>query len=101
MGRLRRGAGAAAAGSLGGRVRGVSADAADVLRRTGQGWTAWWAARQQDLGMRGLCTDRTATVIIAGRAFVQNLRRGNYELALDAPPALRVATAFTELAQAI
>jgi len=51
--------------------------------------------------MRGLCTDRTATVIIAGRAFVQNLRRGHYELALAAPPALRVATAFTELAHAI
>jgi transposase-like protein len=51
--------------------------------------------------MRGLCTDRTAAVIIAGHAFMQNLRRGHYELALDVPPALRVATAFTELAQAI
>ncbi|MFC4046792.1 hypothetical protein ACFO1B_51000 [Dactylosporangium siamense] len=27
--------------------------------------------------------------------------RRHYELAVDAPPALRVATAFTELAQAI
>jgi len=32
---------------------------------------------------------------------VQNLRRGHYELALDVSPALRLATAFTELAQAV
>jgi transposase-like protein len=51
--------------------------------------------------MRGLRTNNTAQVIIAGHAFLQNLRRGHYELAIDAPPALRVATAFTELAQAI
>jgi transposase, IS6 family len=51
--------------------------------------------------MRGLRTDRTAQVIIAGHAFVQNLRRGHYELGLDTQPALRVAVAFTELAQAI
>jgi transposase, IS6 family len=49
--------------------------------------------------MRGLRTDRTAQVIIAGHAFM--LRRGHYELRLDAPPALRVAAAFTDLAQAI
>jgi hypothetical protein len=51
--------------------------------------------------MRGLCTDRTAQVVIAGHAFMQNLRRGHYELGLDVPPALRVAAAFTELASAI
>ena len=51
--------------------------------------------------MRGLLTDKTAQVIIAGHAFMQNLRRGHYELGLDAPPALRIAAAFTELAQAI
>jgi transposase-like protein len=51
--------------------------------------------------MRGLQTDRTAQVIIAGYAFMQNLRRGRYERGLDAPPARRVAAAFTELAQAI
>ena len=50
---------------------------------------------------RGLRTDQTAQVIIAGHAFMQNLRRGHYELGLDAPPALRIAAAFTELAQAI
>ena len=51
--------------------------------------------------MRGLRTDLTAQVIIAGHAFMQNLRRGHYELAVDAPPATRVAAAFTELAHAI
>jgi hypothetical protein len=40
-------------------------------------------------------------VIIAGHAFMQNLRRGHYELANEAPRALRVGAAFTELAQAI
>jgi hypothetical protein len=51
--------------------------------------------------MRGLRTDRSAQVVIAGHAFVQNLRRGHYDLAVDVRPALRVAAAFTELAQAI
>jgi transposase, IS6 family len=51
--------------------------------------------------MRGLQTDRTPPVLIAGHAFAQNLRRGHYELAVDAHPALRVAAAFTELGQAI
>jgi transposase-like protein len=51
--------------------------------------------------MRGLQTDRTAQTIIAGHAFMQNLRRGHYELGLDAPTGLRVAAAFSELAQAI
>jgi transposase-like protein len=51
--------------------------------------------------MRGLRTDKTAQVVIAGHAFMQNLRRGHYELAVDALPAVRVATAFTELARAI
>ena len=31
--------------------------------------------------MRGLQSDRTASVVIRGHAFVQNLRRGHYELA--------------------
>jgi transposase-like protein len=51
--------------------------------------------------MRGLRTDRTATVIIAGLAFMQNLRRGHYELATQLPRPLRIAAAFTELARAI
>jgi hypothetical protein len=51
--------------------------------------------------MRGLRTDQTAQVIVTGHAFIQNLRRGHYELAPDTPPALRVAAAFTELARTI
>jgi hypothetical protein len=39
-------------------------------------------------------------VVVAGQAFMQNLM-GHYELAVDGPPATRVAAAFTELAQAI
>jgi len=52
--------------------------------------------------MRGLRTDRTATVVIRGHAFVQNLRRGHYELGVQARhERLRVAAAFDELAGAI
>src|SRR5215468_3472952 len=36
--------------------------------------------------MRGLRTDQTAQVIIAGHAFMQNLRRGYYELGVNAHP---------------
>ena len=36
-----------------------------------------------------------------GHAFIQNLRRGHYELATDATARDRVAVAFTELAHAI
>jgi len=38
--------------------------------------------------MRALQTDRTAQVVIAGHAFMQNLRRGHDELGVDAAPAL-------------
>ena len=51
--------------------------------------------------MRWLQTDRSAQVVITGHAFIQNLRRGHYELAIDSPSALRIVTAFTELSQAI
>jgi IS6 family transposase len=48
--------------------------------------------------MRGLKQDRSARVIIAGHAFIQNLRRGHYELAAEAPVNRRRAVAFDELA---
>jgi transposase-like protein len=51
--------------------------------------------------MRGLKQDRSARVIIAGHAFVQNVRRGHYELAVEVPVSQRVAVAFDELALAI
>jgi transposase-like protein len=51
--------------------------------------------------MRGLKADAGARVVTAGHAFVQNLRRGHYELAVDEPVQLRVAVAFDELAMAV
>jgi transposase-like protein len=51
--------------------------------------------------MRGLKRRRTTAVIAAGHAFVQNLRRGHYELGIEVPANQRVAAAFTELAAAI
>jgi transposase-like protein len=50
---------------------------------------------------RGLRSDRNAQIVIAGFAFLQNLRRGHYELATEAPRQLRVTAGFTELARAI
>ena len=51
--------------------------------------------------MRGLKQDRSARIVIAGHAFVQNVRRGHYELAIDGPVNRRVTVAFNELALAI
>ena len=52
--------------------------------------------------MRGLQTDRTASIVIRGHAFVQNLRRGHYELGVEAEDArLRLAAAFDQLAEVI
>jgi transposase-like protein len=52
--------------------------------------------------MRGLRTARTASTVIRGHAFVQNLRRGHYELGVEARHVrLRLAAAFDELAEAI
>jgi len=51
--------------------------------------------------MRGLKQDRSTRVVIAGHAFVQNLRRGHNELAVDGPVNRRVPVAFDELALAI
>ena len=47
---------------------------------------------------RGLKRDRTASIVIRGHAFIQNLRRGHYELGIDASPGLTLAAAFDELA---
>ncbi len=51
--------------------------------------------------MRGLKRDGTASVVIRGHAFIQNLRRGHYELGVEALPGLTTAAAFDELAQVI
>jgi transposase, IS6 family len=51
--------------------------------------------------MRGLNQDRNARIVLAGHALVQNLRRGHYELAVEAPVTRRLAVAFDELALVI
>ncbi len=51
--------------------------------------------------MRHLRNDRTAVVVIAGHAFVQNLRRGHYSLTAGLPISVRLAAAFEELSRAI
>ena len=51
--------------------------------------------------MRGVKWLRCAQVVCRGHAFVQNLRRGHYELAHDTEPGRRLEAIFTELALAI
>jgi transposase-like protein len=80
--------------------------APEAVHRTEQYANNWVEADHGQLKrrlrpMRGLRTDASASVIIPTHAFVQNLRRGHYELAVDEPPKLRVAAAFAEPALAI
>jgi transposase-like protein len=75
-------------------VKNCRAEAASLLRDHGR-----LKARLRP--MRGMKTDRTANIVIRGHAFVQNLRRGRYELGSEAAPAFRLATAFDELQLAI
>jgi IS6 family transposase len=51
--------------------------------------------------MRGLNQLRCAQVISTGHAFVQNIRRGHYELGVEDVVNLRVLAAFDELARTI
>ena len=51
--------------------------------------------------MRGLKRIRDAQTVYSGHAFVQNLRRGHYELGLDTEPGRRFEAIFNELALAI
>jgi transposase-like protein len=51
--------------------------------------------------MRGLKQDRSARVVIAGHALMQNIRRGHYELAVEEPTIRRPAVAFEDLILAI
>ena len=54
-----------------------------------------WTARLQP--MRGLKTLRSARVVSAGHAFMQNVRRGHYALGVDVSPRNRLTAVFTEL----
>jgi transposase, IS6 family len=51
--------------------------------------------------MRGLKQLHCTRVISAGHAFIQNIRRGHYELGIEEVVNRRVPAAFGELAQAI
>ena len=51
--------------------------------------------------MRGLKRHRSARILAAGHAFVQNLRRGHYDIATDVPDRHRLRIAFDDLALAI
>jgi IS6 family transposase len=51
--------------------------------------------------MRGLKHHRSARILAAGHAFVQNLRRGHYDIATDVPARHKLRTIFDELALAI
>jgi transposase-like protein len=51
--------------------------------------------------MHGVKTMTGLRILAAGHAFIQNLRRGHYEIAADHPRQLRLAAAFRHLATAL
>jgi IS6 family transposase len=51
--------------------------------------------------MHGVKTMRSLRTVAAGHVFVQNLRRGHYELTADLPAHDRVRVAFTDLARCL
>ena len=51
--------------------------------------------------MRRLKRHRSARILAAGHAFVQNLRRGHYDIAAEVPSRHRLRAAFDDLALAI
>ena len=51
--------------------------------------------------MRGLKRHRSARILAASHAFVQNLRRGHYDIATHVPARHKLRTAFDELAVTI
>jgi IS6 family transposase len=51
--------------------------------------------------MRGLKRHRSARIIAAGHAFVQNVQRGHYAIATEAHDHHRLPAVFDDLAQAV
>ena len=51
--------------------------------------------------MRGLKTISSLRTVATGHAFVQNLRRGHYEITVDVPVHARVRVAFDDLARCL
>jgi DDE domain len=76
--------GAGVPGRAGGPPTGGVAPHRAIREQPGRGRSRQLKARLRP--MRGLKQDRSARVIIAGHAFIQNVRRGHYELAVQEPP---------------
>jgi IS6 family transposase len=57
--------------------------------------------KAQSRPMRGLKTLRSTRVASAGHAFIQNLRRGHYELGADVDPRYQLPVVSTEFAHTI
>jgi hypothetical protein len=51
--------------------------------------------------VRGLKRHRSARILAAGPAFVQNLRRGHYDIVTESPNCHRLRIAFDDFALAI
>jgi len=51
--------------------------------------------------VRGLKRHRSARILAAGHAFMQNLRRGHYDIATEVPSRRRLRVAFETLVLAI
>ncbi len=51
--------------------------------------------------MRGLKTIRSARILATGHAFIQNIKRGHYDIATEAPVHHRLPAAIDEMALAI
>jgi transposase, IS6 family len=51
--------------------------------------------------MRGFKRHQSARILTAGHAFVQNLRRGHYDIATEVPARHRLRIAFDDLSVVI
>jgi len=51
--------------------------------------------------MQGMKTISALRHVAAGHAFVQNLRRGHYEITVDVPVQDRILSAFAQLAPSL
>jgi transposase, IS6 family len=68
----------------------------------------WYNAVEADHGrlkarlrpMRGLKTIRSLCIVATGHAFVQNLRRGHYEITIDARPSIIVSGSRSPISRA-
>jgi hypothetical protein len=60
--------------------------------------TDGWATGSILMSVSSTRADVGAKTVIAGHAFIDNIRRGHYELAADSAPKLGVAAVFDELA---